>query len=159
METRIVFKDMKGQEDLIEDLESAFVESLNLDNDDELQEAWIQHGHHANSWSWKRICTNNDAPWWNWTIIDTLDQVLEIKNEISEMRKQMKMPDQISSFNELQDYVDYLESGLKQMWHALPRGQKIWIAQDDDGYHLGVHQTVPLPFPSLLYPYFDSEEM
>ena len=138
MATRIVFKDMKGQEDLIEDLESAFVESLNLDNDDELQEAWIRHGAHARSWEWKRVRTNNDAPWWNWTIIDTLDQVLEIKNEISEMRKQMKMPDQISSFNELQDYVNYLESGLKQMWHALPQGQKIWIAQDDDGFYFGI---------------------
>ena len=132
MKTRIVFGNTNiDRETLVGDLERVYIEQNDVEsfNDVELQEAWVRHGIHAGTWSWERIHTDISAPTWGWVVVNEGD-VREIECEISALREQV--PDQVFSSERIQDYLSDLEQGMQRL-----QGRKMWVAQDEDGYHLG----------------------
>ena len=129
---RIVFGNADiDRETLAGDLERSFVEQNDIDSFDDvtLQEAWVRHGIHAGTWPWERVHTDNIAPCWGWVAVNEGD-VREIECEISALKK--VTPTQVFSSERIQDYLSDLEQGMQRL-----QGRKMWIAQDDDGYHLG----------------------
>ena len=133
--TRIVFTPPRGQEDLVQDLDEqsrSLFDDLADSNDEELQEAWVQHGTHAESWVWERIRTDSSAPAWGWIPFTDIQDIHDVKREIAEVEN---TPATQMISRELVEYnLECLKTGLK----AFEAGEQVWINWDDDGTHLAV---------------------
>ena len=135
--TRIVFENKNvDREDFVQDLEEPWRSIFDINSeelsDEELQEAWTQHGRHAGVWGWKRIHTDISAPVWDWEPVTDPDDIKSVRREISEIEA---MPATQMCSRELVEYnLECLKTGLR----AFEQGKKVWINWDDDGIHLGI---------------------
>ena len=133
----IVFENANvDREDLVQDLEEPWrsISDINSEelSDEELQEAWTQHGFHAGSWMWERVRTDSSAPAWGWISFTDTDDIKSVKCEIAEIEN-TPVTQMIS--RELIEYnLECLKTGLR----AFEAGQSVWVNWDDDGTHLGI---------------------